>query len=92
MQAKVISQCTIGQASLALVFFGLLTCVGGDGVRAETVGRDEWDGARPGHTMWGADDVDSSWDQDESSRGVKLAVSQEQVKKAFGIQDGSLLR
>ncbi len=38
------------------------------------------------HTMWGADDVEDDWEH-QPPKGVKLVVSQEEIKKAFGIED-----
>jgi hypothetical protein len=48
---------------------------------------DEFLGERtPMHTMWGADDVEDDWEH-QPPKGVKLVVSQEEIKKAFGIED-----
>jgi hypothetical protein len=48
---------------------------------------DEWpEEKRPMHTMWGAEDVQDTWHH-QLPKGVKLVTSQEEIKKAFGIED-----
>jgi hypothetical protein len=48
---------------------------------------DEWlEEKTPMHTMWGADDVQDTWEH-QPPKGVKLVASQAEIKKAFGIED-----